>query len=108
MSILLSANALWVKCFQDPPQPISITAALYYGCAIADADGISNTSTINDVIGQDDSDAKPGDNNAECGGGGDDDDDYADADANADAEEEEGEEKMTKTMIALLLLLLLI
>ena len=60
------------------------------------------------------SDAKPGDNNAECGGGGggddDDDDDYADADANADADadEEEGEEKMTKTMIALLLLLLLL
>ena len=95
--------------FPGPTTTISITAALYYGCAIADADGISNTSTINDVIGQDDSDAKPGDNNAECGGGGDD-DDYADADANADAdaEEEEGEEKMTKTMIALLLLLLLV
>jgi hypothetical protein len=98
--------------FPGPTTTISITAALYYGCAIADADGISNTSTINDVIGQDDSDAKPGDNNAECGGGGggDEDDDYADADANADAdaEDEEGEEKMTKTMIALLLLLLLL
>ena len=96
--------------FPGPTTTISITAALYYGCAIADADGISSTSTINDVIGQDDSDAKPGDNNAECGGGGGDDDDYADADANADAdaEEEEGEEKMTKTMIALLLLLLLV
>ena len=94
--------------FPGPTTTISITAALYYGSAIADADGKSNTSTISDVIGQDDIDAKPGDNNAECGGGDgdDDDDDYADADA--DAEEEEGEEKMTKTMIALLLLLLLL
>ena len=39
--------------FPRPTTTISITAALYYGCAIADADGISNTSTINDVIGQD-------------------------------------------------------